>query len=146
MHQLFSPILVLRSVVYLLPSLTHLMNLERPQHLYEHLIAGLTGLEPAILGLTNLRCIPLKLQTNFEDCGNFEIPTRCLTNNRSASELTIHAKVCLSVSTTEPRTTQVGLEPTFSFFVDPVGIEPTPLVLQTSVRTSYTKGTILTTA
>lgn len=35
---------------------------------------------------------------------------------------------------------QVGLEPTFSFFVDPVGIEPTPLVLQTSVRTSYTKG------
>lgn len=92
MHQLFSPILVLRSVVYLLPSLTHLVNLERPQHLYEHLIAGLTGLEPAILGLTNLRCIPLKLQTNFEDCGNFEIPTRCLTNNRSASELTIHGK------------------------------------------------------
>ena len=75
-----------------LPSLTHLMNLERPQHLYEHLIAGLTGLEPAILGLTNLRCIPLKLQINFEDCGNFEIPTRCLTNNRSASELTIHRK------------------------------------------------------
>ena len=27
--------------------------------------AGLTGLEPAILGLTNLRCIPLKLQTNL---------------------------------------------------------------------------------
>lgn len=24
--------------------------------------------------------------------------------------------------------------------MDPVGIEPTPLVLQTSVRTSYTKG------
>jgi predicted transport protein len=71
------------------------MNLERPQHLYEHLIAGLTGLEPAILGLTNLRYIPLKLQTNI---------------------------------------------------VDPVGIEPTPLVLQTSVRTSYTKGPILTTA
>ncbi len=29
--------------------------------------------------------------------------------------------------------------------MDPVGIEPTPLVLQTSVRTSYTKGPILTT-
>ena len=25
----------------------------------------LTGLEPAILGLTNLRCIPLKLQINL---------------------------------------------------------------------------------
>ena len=32
-----------------------------------------------------------------------------------------------------------------SFFVDPTGIEPVPLVLQTSVRTSYTKGPILTT-
>ena len=31
----------------------------------EAIIAGLTGLEPAILGLTNLRCIPLKLQTNI---------------------------------------------------------------------------------
>ena len=27
--------------------------------------------------------------------------------------------------------------------MDPVGIEPTPLVLQTSVRTSYTKGPIV---
>ena len=30
------------------------------------IFADLTGLEPAILGLTNLRCIPLKLQINFE--------------------------------------------------------------------------------
>ena len=45
--------------------------------------------------------------------------------------------------TTEPRTAQVGLEPTISFFVCPTGIEPVPLVLQTSVRTSYTKGTIV---
>ena len=55
----------------------------------EAIVADLTGLEPAILGLTNLRYIPLKLQTNI---------------------------------------------------VDPIGIEPIPLVLQTSVRTSYTKG------
>ena len=34
----------------------------------------------------------------------------------------------------------MGLEPIPLLFVDPVGIEPTPLVLQTSVRTSYTKG------
>ena len=37
-----------------------------PQHIYTNiLIADLTGLEPAILGLTNLRYIPLKLQTNL---------------------------------------------------------------------------------
>ena len=29
------------------------------------IFADLTGLEPAILGLTNLRCIPLKLQINL---------------------------------------------------------------------------------
>ena len=29
---------------------------------------------------------------------------------------------------------------------DPVGIEPVPLVLQTSVRTSYTKDPVLTTS
>ena len=32
-----------------------------------------------------------------------------------------------------------------SLLVGPTGIEPVPLVLQTSVRTSYTKGPILTT-
>ena len=37
----------------------------------------------------------------------------------------------------------MGLEPIPLFSVDPVGIEPTPLVLQTSVRTSYTKGPIV---
>ena len=37
----------------------------------------------------------------------------------------------------------MGLEPIPLYFVDPVGIEPTPLVLQTSVRTSYTKGPIV---
>ena len=37
----------------------------------------------------------------------------------------------------------MGLEPIPLYFVDPVGIEPTPLVLQTSVRTSYTKDPIM---
>jgi hypothetical protein len=75
----------------------------------------------------------------IEDCGNFEIPTRCLTNNRSASELTIQ----LSVS---PNSHLILTYLNFASFkvsatyVDPAGIEPAPPVLQTSVRTSYTKG------
>ena len=75
--------------------------------------AGLTGLEPAILGLTNLRCIPLKLQTNLSVSPNSHL---ILTYLNFAS---------FKVSAT---------------YVGPTGIEPVPLVLQTSVRTSYTKG------
>ena len=73
------------------------------------------------------------------DLGNFEIPTLCLTGKRSSSELQIQ----LSVS---PNSHLILTYLNFASFkvsatyVGPTGIEPVPLVLQTSVRTSYTKG------
>lgn len=72
------------------------------------------------------------------DLGNFEIPTLCLTGKRSSSEL----QVQLSVS---PNSHLILTYLNFASFkvsatyVGPTGIEPVPLVLQTSVRTSYTK-------
>jgi hypothetical protein len=80
MHQPFSPILVLRSVAYILPSLTHSLLLERPQQLYEHLI---------------------------EDRGNYDIPTYALTVRRSASELSV--LMCLEIdSNYQPSAYQAG--------------------------------------
>ena len=90
MHQLFAPILVLRSVVYLLPSSTHSM--------------------------CSLRIHSTSIRTF--DCW--------LRRDRTFIRwLTVIRNYHYTTS---------------QFVVDPVGIEPTPLVLQTSVRTSYTKG------
>lgn len=114
MHQPFAPILVLRSVTYKLPSLTHFR-----------------------LGSDHTTCY---MSILIADLGNIEIPTLKLTASCSASELQI---LLLQGRDSNPR--PLGYEPSKlpsappCYIVESVRIELTPLIFQTSVRTSYTK-------